>query len=294
MAAVNQRVPWRLGTAPPGLEWLCLGEEGLPPLAYFPGLIDATFSPREILRRRLRLFGPWTRTRRVWVLSRRRPLPSGWTLADMAADYAEAIRWVLAQEARGGAPLPRLDVAGASFGGCVAMQFALDHGSLIRRLALQQVAARGDPHKQEEARAWIEALDAHRYLVFARAVVHQSYPRQPRWVNDLLALASYPMVLRKDFRRRCADLAASLRALDGYDAMARLHEVKVPTLLLAGARDEMVPAPLIRETARCLPNARLRLFAQGSHSVQVEYTQAYAEALLAFLDAPDPATAVIP
>lgn len=290
MAAEQRGIRWRLGVAPPGLEFLRLGAEDAPPLVYFPGLIDASFSPKEILRRRLRLFGEWTHGRAVYVISRRRPLPPGWTIAQMAGDYAEAIHWVLGDEGRrepdGNA---RIDVAGASFGGCVAMQYALDHGGRLRRLVLQQVAARGDPHRQREAREWITHLEAGKYLPFARAVLHQSYPRRPRWLNDFTALASYPLMLRGDFRRRCADLAGSLRALDGYDVMDRLGEIPVPTLVVGGARDEMVPAPLVHQTAAALPAGQLHLFPEGSHSVQVEYTRAYARCLREFLDAEDPA-----
>lgn len=273
-----------LGLTPSGLEFLRLqGSEGRV-LIYFPGLIDATFSPKEILKRRLKLFGPWAASRTVYVLSRRRPIPEGWGMAQMAADCAEAARWIIQQEhlVEG-----RIDIAGASFGGCLAMQFALDHPQLLRRLVLQQCAARGDPAKQEEARGWTAQLERGEYLAFARAVVHQSYPQRARWLNDLLAFTTWPAV-RVHLRRRCTDLARSLRAIDGYDAMERLRAVQAPTLVMAGALDEMVPVALARETAQQLPHAQLHVFEHGGHSVQVEQTQAYARVLAQFLDGAAP------
>ena len=268
-----------LGTTPGGLDFIRLQGNGDGVLLYLPGLIDATFEPRELVKRREKLFGPWLRGSTLYVVSRRRPIPAGWSIADMARDYAEAAEWIAATE--GTAP-ERIDVAGASFGGCIAMQYALDHPDRLRRLVLQQVAARGDPQKQEMARGWIDDLDRGRYLTVARSVAQQSYHSRPRVLTDLLALSTYPFV-RRNLKRRCADLAASLRALDGYDVMARLGEVRAATLVIGGARDQMVPEALIRETAATLPQCKLVLFPEGSHSVQVEHTQAYADALLDFL-----------
>ncbi|MEM9386204.1 MAG: alpha/beta hydrolase [Pseudomonadota bacterium] len=276
--------PSTLGMTPSGLEYLRLQGAAAPTLVYFPGLIDATFSPKELIKRRQRLFGPWAASRTVYLLSRRRPIPEGWAMEQMAADYAQAVGWIIEQE---GVVEGRIDIAGASFGGCVAMQFALDHPHLVRRLVLQQCAARGDPAKQEEARRWMAQLDRGEYLAFARAVVHQSYPQRPRWFNDVLACTTWPAV-RVHLRRRCTDLARSLRAIDGYDVMERLRTVRTPTLVMAGALDELVPLTLARETARQLSHAQLHVFERGSHSVQVEHTQNYARVLADFLDSAAP------
>ncbi|MEO0422809.1 MAG: alpha/beta hydrolase [Pseudomonadota bacterium] len=273
-----------LGQTPSGLEFLRLQGDEAKTLIYFPGLIDATFSPKELIKRRQKLFGPWAALRTVYILSRRRPIPEGWGMVQMAADYADAARWIIEQEH---IVDERIDIAGASFGGCLAMQFALDHPQLLRRLVLQQCAARGDPAKQDEARGWTAQLERGEYLAFARAVVHQSYPQRARWLNDCLALTTWPAV-RVHLHRRCADLARSLRAIDGYDAMERLRTVRTPTLVMAGALDEMVPLALVRETTEQLPHAQLHVFEGAGHSVQVEQTQAYARVLAEFLDGPAP------
>jgi pimeloyl-ACP methyl ester carboxylesterase len=269
-----------LGACPNGLEFIRLQGDTDRVLVYFPGLIDATFEPKDLIKRRERLFGPWLSGCTLYVISRRRPLPDCWSIPAMAQDYAEAVPWIAAQEGQAGAPL---DIAGASFGGCIAMQFALDHPALVRRLVLQQVAARGCPEKQALARRWIRDLEQGRYLPVARSVVQHNYHGRPRLVTDLIALGSFPLV-RRDFRRRCNDLARSLRALDGYDAMDRLRGMRIPTLLLAGNRDQMVPEGLIRETAAAIPNCQLKMFENGSHNVQAEQPHAYAKALLDFLE----------
>jgi pimeloyl-ACP methyl ester carboxylesterase len=273
-----------LGVAPPGLEFIRLQGAGDRVLVYFPGIVDATFSPKELVRRRERLFAPWLATRTLYIVSRRRPLPEGWSVVDMARDYAEAIEWIGDTER---VEHGQIDVAGASFGGCVAMQFALDHAPLLRRLVLQQVAGRGDPEKQLLARDWMADLERGRYLSFARSLLNHNDAGQRRWLNDLIAIGSYPMV-RRDLDRRCADMAASLRAIDGFDVMARLPGIEAWTLVIGGQRDAMVPSPLMQETAAAIPRSLLVLFPDGSHSVQVEYTVEYGEALRQFLDATDP------
>ncbi len=61
--------------------------------------------------------------------------------------------------------------------------------------------------------------------------------------------------------------AVSLRDEDGR---GDLRSVTVPTTLLYGAKDEMVPPDLIRLQQQGIPSARLEVLEQSGHGLLVE------------------------
>ena len=63
-----------------------------------------------------------------------------------------------------------------------------------------------------------------------------------------------------------------------------LTTIKVPTLLIAGDRDELTPPALAEEMRRLIPTARLAVFPGHSHLVQLERPAEVHETIDAFLD----------
>jgi len=62
----------------------------------------------------------------------------------------------------------------------------------------------------------------------------------------------------------------------------RLHEIRVPALLLSGAHDEATPA-IVGEVAERIPNAAWILFEQSSHTPHLEEPAAFEAAVNGFL-----------
>lgn len=56
---------------------------------------------------------------------------------------------------------------------------------------------------------------------------------------------------------------------------ARLAGFTVPSLLVAGAQDQLFPPEALREVAACIPGAELREFAGAGHSVYYEEPEAF-------------------
>lgn len=55
-----------------------------------------------------------------------------------------------------------------------------------------------------------------------------------------------------------------------YDACHWLEDVKTPTLIIAGEKDLITPPINSRKMAKLIPNAKLKIFSEGSHCVQME------------------------
>jgi len=111
-----------------------------PPLLYLGGLLPTAGVDGKLARRSAEFSArPLAGMRRVIYANRRSGLPRGMTIAEIAAEHAEAID---ALDARA------VDIVGVSTGGSIAQQLAADHPEKVRRLVLIGTAA-SPPHRHE-------------------------------------------------------------------------------------------------------------------------------------------------
>lgn len=125
-------------------------------------------------------------------------------------------------------------VLGYSLGGRIALALALARRDLVGRLVLAATSA-WSPAMKVGSRRWLV------FRVLARVPLPRSVDPQPRW-------------------SQARQLAAS-RAVDLRD---RLGELAVPTLVVHGRGDRMVPLRLAEELRDGIPGARLSVL-EGSH-----------------------------
>ena len=98
----------------------------------------------------------------------------------------------------------------------------------------------------------------------------------------------HPATVAK-FRRRLVTTDAQgyigcCAAVGGVDTTARLGQIAVPTLVLAGELDQGTPVDMARTLADGIPDARLQVLAGASHLGAIEHSGAFAAAVTAFVD----------
>jgi 3-oxoadipate enol-lactonase len=109
-----------------------------------------------------------------------------------------------------------------------------------------------------------------------------------RYFHDAFRAAHPATVAR--FRRRLVTTdvegyVGCCAAVGGVDTTARLPQIAVPTLVLAGELDLGTPVEMARALADGIPDARLQVLAAASHLGAIEQPQAFAQAVGAFVDA---------
>jgi 3-oxoadipate enol-lactonase len=72
-------------------------------------------------------------------------------------------------------------------------------------------------------------------------------------------------------------------ALMGFDLRHLLKEIAVPTLVLAGSRDNSAPAPMMAKMAGFIPNASYVELEGVGHLANLERPAAFDAALASFL-----------
>ena len=185
------------------------------------------------------------------VLRKPRP-PQGYTLGDMADDYATMIH-----EEFGGP----VDVLGISTGGSIALHFAADHPDLVRRLIIHSSAhTLNDTAKQlqlDVARLAQQGQWMKAWALLVGTIYPQTGPG--KWLAQPLVWLSAGLLSLKP-PQDPSDLVVTVEAEDQHAFKSRLAEITAPTLVIGGADDFFYSPALFRETADGIPNAKLCLY----------------------------------
>ncbi len=198
-----------------------------------------------------------------------------YTTADQADDAA-AVLQALGVE--------RASVVGISMGGFIALELTLRHPELVEKLVLTSTSAGGATHVQPGP-DMLAMLGRDRRGTEPGEVGRQSYTliMAPGYA------ASHPEEMEhvvENARYRPQPAEAYLRQLQacmGHDASARLGQIRVPTLVVHGDVDPLVPVANGKYLAEHIPGARLILYADTGHIPITERADDYNRDVLAFL-----------
>jgi proline iminopeptidase len=209
-----------------------------------------------------------------------REVPLGWRehVADLAAIASAALH-------------PPVTLLGFSWGGLLALLFAIEYPDLVERLAL--VAPAGT-HPQVRARfeQILAARQAAPDIAEARAALSRSGLRERDpdafWRRAFeLSVAGYFRDAGRarnltPFRVAARAQRAVWESLEGMDLRPRLPGITADTLVLHG-RFDPVPLESSEEIVALMPHARLVVFEDSGHALYAEEPARFAHVLDAFL-----------
>lgn len=192
--------------------------------------------------------------------------------------------------------LKRFVLAGNSLGGQIAWSTAAAMPDRVARLIL--VDASGYPPELLQARQDIPLGFKLASMPWLQPLVRNTLPRRvveasvrnvygdPAKVTPQLVDVYYDMTLRAGNRR-----ALSLRMKQGYTADTRqLAKLRMPTLILWGGKDRLVPPEAARWFARDIAGSRLVMFEDLGHVPHEEDPQRTVQEVRKFLADPGAAT----
>jgi proline iminopeptidase len=193
--------------------------------------------------------------------------------------------------------LGKVHLLGHSWGGWLAIDYALTHPHALKTLILENTVA-SIPHLMQELYRLRNALGSETAAMMLACEAAEDYDH-PAY-KAAVTLLTYRHVCRlRDWpaplKRSSADWnMGPYMAMQGpneflyignlkdWDRVPDLHRITVPVLITVGHHDELTPA-CAALMKRNLPNAELVVFPNSSHTPFYEEPAAYDAALLGFL-----------
>jgi proline iminopeptidase len=185
------------------------------------------------------------------------------------------------EEVRQGLKLDNFVLYGHSWGGILAIEYALKYQQHLRGLVisnmtagiqsyLKRIAAIKEQLLSPEQRSQLDALEAAKDYdnpAYNRLLEENLYPKM------ICRLTPWPEPVTRAFRLANNTIYNLMQGksefevvgnLKGWERWDRLHEIRVKTLTIGAVHDEMDPADM-EKMAKMMPNATSAICPNGSH-----------------------------
>jgi pimeloyl-ACP methyl ester carboxylesterase len=208
--------------------------------------------------------------------------PGPYSIATMASDAAAVL------DAAG---ITRAHVFGISMGGMIAQEFALQYPARTRSLILGCTSAGGP-----------SAVRAERIVADVMMARGMSLEQAREAILPYIYDASTPrekieedLSLRRRWLPSLQGYMAQLQGILAWESYSRIAQIAVPTLVIHGMSDALVPPGNGELIAQRIPGAKLVLLEHASHLFVTDQTEAAHQEILEFLLShaarePDPET----
>jgi len=209
---------------------------------------------------------------------------------ERGAEEVEGVRTALG--------LGRINLLGSSYGGALALQYALKYQAQIKKMIiasglasvpetvsemkrLKSLLPRGtqDVMREHESRC---AFLHPEYLKAVNEYYRNFLCRLPEWPEEVVR-ALNDLSVPVYFTQNGPNEFTIIGTWKGWDITARLPEIKVPTLVTVGRYDEVTPK--VAETIhKGIPGSELRVFENSAHLTMWDEEEKYLQAVKEFLE----------
>jgi pimeloyl-ACP methyl ester carboxylesterase len=171
--------------------------------------------------------------------------------------------------------LDKFSLIGHSLGGGIALNYTLKSPNKVKKLVLVSSLCLG-----REIAFWVRLLSIPAIVRSVGAVIVGVF-KVIKWVVKHLN----PVEFVTPFTKASMDVGQNITTLKQQTLVLehRLAEINVPTLLVWGARDPIVPVRQAYAAARVIPDCQVKVFANRGHNVHREEVEQFSSVLTGFL-----------
>jgi Predicted hydrolases or acyltransferases (alpha/beta hydrolase superfamily) len=194
-----------------------------------------------------------------------------YTTAQMAADAKALVDHL---------KIRSFHLVGVSMGGMIAQEYALAHGRDLRSLTLCCTYAAPGSFCSRMFALWRDMAKKMGVPTVMRDVTLWAFTQDFFGEREDVLKQFEAAMATLDQPLHC--YLAQLHAIQVHDTTARLHKIAVPTMVLAGAEDILIPNRLSKALQAGIPRAEWAT-SPGGHAFLWEFPQPYNKKVLDFI-----------
>ena len=207
----------------------------------------------------------------VYVFDRRKELPLSYTVKDMALDTIEAFKAL---------DLTDIYLFGASQGGMIALEIAINFPGIVKKLALGSTTAYINDERFSACEKWIELANKRDGVGLYLDFCEKLYPSNVFEAYRDAFISVGKTVTEEEFKR----FIAITEAMKSFNVVESLNKIECPTLAI-GSKDDAVLGPdstqEIAEKLKAREDFEFYLYDGYGHAA-FDTAPDYKEKLLAF------------
>ena len=231
-------------------------------LIVMPGLSDGLLTVKGkallLASSYMKYFNDYT----VYMFSRKNDMPEGYSIRDMAADQAKALREL---------GITKTSVMGVSQGGMIAQFLAIDYPELVEKLIITVSAPRVNEMIHENVSSWIEMAKKGDHKSLMIDVAEKGYSEKYLKIYR----KAYPIMGYIGKPRNYDRFFVNANAILGFDAFEELDKIVCPTYIIAGDKDKTVGIEASYEMHEKIKDSELYVFEGLGHAAYEEAKDFY-------------------
>lgn len=199
--------------------------------------------------------------------------------------YSQDVQVELVFEVLKALDLKHVTLLGISYGGEVAMKYALQYGDgeSISKLILANTTAYTDPQLKAIGESWINAAKTYDGRQFFKATMppiysRDFYERQADWLGARERL--FDKVFDEKWYEGFIRLVLSAET---HDERMRISQIKMPTLIIGSDQDAITPLSRQEELNTSISNSRFMVIKSCGHASMYERPIEFFTAILGFM-----------
>ena len=236
------------------MDYFRFGNEGKRPVIVLPGLsIQSVMPAADAI---ITQFSALSEDFDVYVFDRRKDIPEGYRIADMAEDMHTVLQVLQLKE---------VNLYGVSQGGMIAQTLTLSHPEDVHAIALCSTACRIKETEADGFVRWISLAEERKAEDLVMAFSELVYsPAVYAQYKDFL-LQSAAGISDEDLQ----SFVLKAKATTGFDVYDKLDQIHCPVMVFAGSEDRVLHEDAAIEIAERL-GCEMYIYAGYGHAVYDE------------------------
>ena len=177
--------------------------------------------------------------------------------------------------------IPSAHILGHSMGGYIAQLLALQHPKRVKRLILAGTSATPSPRNSQLMQDWQNSdLTPEQ---FVRNFFYWIYSHR-FFENSALVNRTLNYVLKYPYGQSKVAFSNQVTACCDFIGAGELNQISVPTLVLCGNEDILVPVTESRQLISQIPGAQLAVIENAAHAIHMEKPTEFVTCIARFLN----------